>query len=575
MSIQSIVKNELIEDNFSVWCLKNHEEFGYSDGARSEKYLRDVFNRAKDLSTRSTELESFIKDWPSEYHLSTKRAQLLSGFSFERASSVLEVGCGCGAITRYLGENFNQVTSVEGSIGRARIARQRARDLESVAVVCAPFQELRFKQKFDIIFCIGVFEYSASFIEADDPYEAALRYFSDMLTPDGCVVIAIENQFGLKYFSGIREDHLGVAFEGIEGYHRWPGRVRTFGKTELEARLKKYFAQVQFYYPYPDYKLPQCVISNEFLASGDAGELVSQIGSRDYAGRKRVFWSESLAALELSRNAMLDFFSNSHLVIASRGTMKGATFNQHAVIFSSGRKAKYSTRTRILSGENGQILVEKRLSNGSKAAQEGPVKLVETQSPWIGGLSIHMQIVLRVHEQKCSLGKMFEPCKNWIDLLVAKSTIKNEMRYLDGADIDSIWSNTFLVAGECSFIDREWIWEHDIRLNVVVIRAIYDFLSKMETSGMHSKAISKRSGKAMIRKIAATVGVELVEEDFAEFIRVESEFQWIVTGKSRSRQKAHLRWFLADRPTRKFVRRYCQDILVFRSRILDRILNRF
>ena len=39
--------------------------------------------------------ESHIKDWPSEYHLSSKRAQLLSGFEFDRKARVLEVGAGC------------------------------------------------------------------------------------------------------------------------------------------------------------------------------------------------------------------------------------------------------------------------------------------------------------------------------------------------------------------------------------------------------------------------------------------------------------------------------------------------
>ena len=42
--------------------LKDPRDFGYSDGAESEKYLERVFRRAKDLSsTRSTELKSYIR----------------------------------------------------------------------------------------------------------------------------------------------------------------------------------------------------------------------------------------------------------------------------------------------------------------------------------------------------------------------------------------------------------------------------------------------------------------------------------------------------------------------------------
>jgi hypothetical protein len=110
-------------------------------------------------------------------------------------------------------ETFDDVVSIEGSIRRARLARLRTRDLPGVTIVCAPFQELAFTRKFDVIFCVGVYEYSSSFVDAADPYDAVLRYFSEMLTPNGVVVIAIENQFGLKYFSSATEDHVGVMFE--------------------------------------------------------------------------------------------------------------------------------------------------------------------------------------------------------------------------------------------------------------------------------------------------------------------------------------------------------------------------
>ena len=90
-------KNFWQKHDGSVWQLKGHTTFSYSDGAESERYLDKVFRAATDLSTRSSELESHIKDWPSEYHLTTRRAQLLSGFTFDRSMRVLEVGCGCGA----------------------------------------------------------------------------------------------------------------------------------------------------------------------------------------------------------------------------------------------------------------------------------------------------------------------------------------------------------------------------------------------------------------------------------------------------------------------------------------------
>ncbi len=39
MSIHDLVNNNLIQEESSVWLLKQHSEFGYSDGVESERYL--------------------------------------------------------------------------------------------------------------------------------------------------------------------------------------------------------------------------------------------------------------------------------------------------------------------------------------------------------------------------------------------------------------------------------------------------------------------------------------------------------------------------------------------------------
>ncbi|MDP3075377.1 bifunctional 2-polyprenyl-6-hydroxyphenol methylase/3-demethylubiquinol 3-O-methyltransferase UbiG [Bradyrhizobium sp.] len=552
MNIKSIVQNELVEDPSSVWLLRGHDKFAYSDGVGSEQYLKKVLQRSNDLSTRSDELESCIKDWSSEYHLTTKRAQLLSGFRFDRTMKVLEVGCGCGAITRYLGETFDSVVSVEGSIARARLARLRTRDLTSVSIVCAPFQEIRFSQKFDIIFVIGVFEYSASFVQGDDPYDAVLKYFSDMLTPDGMVVIAIENQFGLKYLNACREDHLGSKFEGVEGYHRRNAGVRTFGKAELELYVKRYFPEVRFFYPYPDYKIPDGVLSTEFLRSGSGGEVVSQMLSRDYSGPNQPLFDEAATILELSRNHALEFFANSFLVIAGRTSLRGVTFDQLALLYSSGRKAEFSTETRILGGADGKWIVSKRSRSGASVVDRGTIRMADTDAPWIPAQSLLTRVALRAKANSATLDEIFAPCRKWVELLVAESSVRSGVALLSGSHVDSIWSNVYLDGQDLRIVDREWIWTDDIPLNVVVVRAIYDFLMRLERVPRFSRALGARRGRALIQGIASAIGVKLIPSDFDNFIALESEFQLIVGSTSKVHQRLYWRLFLIDRSTLRF-----------------------
>ena len=217
-----------------------------------------------------------------------------------------EAGCGCGAISRFLGETFDSVISIEGSHPRARLARMRTRDLDHVAIINSPFEEIRFTTKFDMIFCIGVFEYASMFVEASDPHERILRLFDDLLAPGGVLVLAIENKFGLKYFSSSAEDHTGVMFDGIEGYPRFEKKAKTFGHVELTELLKRHFGTIDFYYPWPDYKIPSCVLTEPMLAQVDTAELIGSFRSKDYGNRgRRPLFDEALAWKELSANRMI------------------------------------------------------------------------------------------------------------------------------------------------------------------------------------------------------------------------------------------------------------------------------
>ena len=58
-----------------------------------------------------------------------------------------ELGAGCGAITRYLGEKFATVFAVEGSFPRARVAKKRCSDLKGVSVLCANFFRYKFSKR--------------------------------------------------------------------------------------------------------------------------------------------------------------------------------------------------------------------------------------------------------------------------------------------------------------------------------------------------------------------------------------------------------------------------------------------
>jgi SAM-dependent methyltransferase len=545
-SINNIVNNDLVLDSQGVWKPADAKPFNYSEGVAAEKYLNKVFSTASDLSSNSFELKQWIKDWSSEYHLSRKRTQLLKGFAFNPDARVLEVGCGCGAITRYLGETFNSVVSVEGSIARARLARMRTSDLNSVTIINSPFQDLDFVDSFDLIVCVGVFEYSHLFISAEDPYDKVLKNFKEQLSPSGSVIIAIENQFGLKYFTSSTEDHIGTMFEGLEGYPTSPKGVRTFGRIELEDKLSKHFKSIKFYYPYPDYKMPTCILTEEFISSGYAGELISQIESRDYSGREKNLWDERLTALEINKNKALPFFANSFLSISSNSKKDNCIFNQQGILFSANRKPQYQTQTVINEGDEG-LYVEKIPTGNFEVTQGSIIKLQETKSKWIKGDSLQTTLLKRCKNKKIKLEQMFEPAKQWIDELQNKTTKQETKKILDGRYLDHIWRNTYLSNDKCVFIDEEWVWNENIDFNVIVIRSIYWGLREMYDLKDISRVLCGDNVRKTITKIARSMGVNLLREDFSNFINLESVIANKVYGANLKRSKIILRIFLRSR----------------------------
>lgn len=570
MSNDFLTTTPLVKNGDGVLVLARQGPFGYSDGEESERYLEKVLGQAADLGARSAELERHIKDWPSEYHLTSRRGQLLSGFRFDRSLRVLEVGCGCGAITRQLGETFDSVTSIEGSIGRARIARLRTRDLPGVTIVCAPFQEVRFTQKFDVIFCIGVYEYSASFIPGPDPYQGALRYFRDLLAPGGVLVLAIENQFGLKYFTSCREDHLGERFLGLEGYARVPGKVRTFGRQELEQLLAGHFETARFYYPYPDYKLPDCVLTEEFLGGAQAGELVSQLRSRDYGGQVMPLMDEPLVALELSRNGMLPFFANSFLVVAGPREPRGISFPQVGVLYSPPSRGPFRTVTRLLRGPDGHLNVEKRPASGVSSVERGQLRLEETRSTWQIGHSLQTTVLRRAKERGAPLDRIFEPCRGWLEYLMNASTPDEGRAWLDGRYLDCIWSNYYPGSRDEPFVDREWHWTERLPLGAVVARSIYQFLTRHEDDPL-AEALRGASGGRLIRDIAATLGAAVGDRELREFVALEALFQSTAYGVDPAAHARSLAWWLRHRPSLHAARRWRGGLRRVRAAVRARL----
>lgn len=281
----------------------------YTDGDIEDEILAFVRDNPP------SEYERYInerRDWAVLYHLSYIRENILAGAGISKNDRVLEIGSGMGAITGKLCELAKNVVCVELSKRRSEINAWRNRERQNLKIYVGDFKsvESHLNEKFDVVTLIGVFEYASSYINTQNPYHEFLKTAMNRLKSSGRLYIAIENRLGLKYFAGCKEDHVGMNFEGIEGYTN-TNRAKTFSRGEWEKLLGECgLTNYRIMYPYPDYKFPMQIFTDERLPK--TGDLVMNQMNMDqnrYALFDETKVWDSMAGTDCFKN-----FANSFLI---------------------------------------------------------------------------------------------------------------------------------------------------------------------------------------------------------------------------------------------------------------------
>ena len=462
---------DFIEDGSTrVWTAGTHGVFGYSDGDVIENRLYEIVRTSSNVDIFSPELIGQICDWPSEYHFSPRRANILRMLqNLDETTKILELGCGCGAITKAFAEKGCHVDAVEGSFRRASVAAERVRKHERVRVHVANFQDVEFEPIYDIVTLIGVLEYAPVYLDARDPFQAGLEMAASALKPGGLLVVAIENKLGLKYFSGITEDHFAIPYYGIEG--RYGKReITTYGKKQLASKLQSAgFAAVDFYYPFPDYKLPEVVLSERALQTPgfNAADLVSNLENRDYSEKGHANFRLDLAWEAVANEGLLGELSNSFLVLARRDQQtKLIDHNIIAQKYTDNRIPEFNCVTNFITRES-SILVQKE--HLTPAAQNSSQLLKHSiyMEDYVPGqnLLISMQKSLACNDEAAFTVLL----RGWLDAL--RNADRNGI--LDASWFDACPANFILGAdAEMHLIDSEWQANFELGLELLIFRGL-------------------------------------------------------------------------------------------------------
>ncbi len=519
----------------------------YSDGDYIEDRLLDIcMGGEKEIEHEL--LES--REWSSLYHLSDVRKNIIEWYDFKQGASVLEIGSGCGAISGILSEKSDKLVCVELSKKRSLINAYRNSQCENMEILVGNFEDINFEEKFDYITLIGVLEYAQSYINSDNPYEEFLTKIKKYLKIDGKIIIAIENKIGLKYLNGAKEDHVRKPFVGIEDY-KGVDWVRTFTKKELEKMFKRCgIDEYKFYYPYPDYKLPSAIYSDEYLPK--KGDI--RIWGKNYDTVRLSMYSDAIFADQICNEGLYPYFANSFLIICGEKNYK-----YKFIQYSNERKREYQTKTIITDSDKKEVVKKKYLYN-----KERQYDIMQTMNDkqkklndqfanveylfneidkdgisysFLNGEYLDNEIAEYAHKTDLMIEKIkqvmkyiykvnnvneFKISKEFVDVF-GEVNIKGKEYSLAVTNVDMIFQNIIDTRGKMVCFDYEWIFEFPVPIGFLKYRSGIYFYSKYSTYFSH-----KMNRNTFLEKIGVS------KENLFAFEKMENALQKFVKGKNEN-----------------------------------------
>lgn len=307
---------------------KYSEEYWYDFGQEVEAYL--VGKRQHFIREDKSEIDAILEaiqsnqkedysgvleknhSWWIFYHLSDMRTSLLNWYDFKPGTELLEIGGDFGALTGLFCDKCKRVTVTEEKKYRARAIADRYQERENLEVFAGKIDDIEpiLHKRFDYIIAVGVLEKRGDGWSDKAPYVKFLKFLLGLLNPEGKIILAVDNRYGIRNFCGARNWHTGKAFDGINRYPKGT-KGYEFQRGELtdildQAGVDRY----KFFYPLPDYRVPQLIYTDEYQNASNIAERLEFYDT----DQSTLLVAERNLYEDIVNNGELAFLSNSFLI---------------------------------------------------------------------------------------------------------------------------------------------------------------------------------------------------------------------------------------------------------------------
>ena len=398
------------------------------------------------------------------------------------------------------------------------------------AVLCVSEKMDNLDGMWDYIVVSDVFARVPALFTGKAPYQQFFDVIKKHLNPDGHVILAVDNRYGLQYFAGCKERLTGKYFEGLEGYGNSEG-ISTFSKEAVLEMVKEAgFASAKTYYPYPNFRYMTALYTDEHLPA--PGELNKNLCN--FEEERMILFNEAAVFDGLIKEGKFQEFSNSYLFDL---TLEEQECEEELLFlkYSVERDEAFRIRTEIVRKADGTKVVRK-VPYGEKAKAH-----VEKIKHWEEALREQYEPA-GVSVNRCTLtdkGAEFEFLKgetleSVLDDYLEKDDfegfigeIKKYIAKLEqivspkANNVDLIFSNIILNNdGKWNVIDYEWTFEAEVPLRFIVHRAIYLYCEQRKQNSLQCEDICRILG--------------ITEAEQERFLEMEHQLQLYLLGDTKT-----------------------------------------
>lgn len=417
--------------------------------------------------------------------LNIKQSQnILNWYNCNQDDEILEIGGNLGELTSMFCKITKHVTTIEPNAINAEEISKKCEKENNLELIIDNFKNIELEKQYDKIILIGIISRIKEIFGENISLEQIIKKLEKNLKQGGRFIIAIDNKFGLRYFAGNPENILNKKFISLIGYNNEQEKIETFTKKKLEKLFIKLGYKYNFYYPLPDYKIPDVIFSDKQLPQYNSVDKYNPY----YTEKSTIIINEIDVFREILKDnpEMFTFFANSFLIELTKENLE---YEYNYISFNNLRKEEYRLITKIADKYVEKRPINEKANEHYKNIRQNieilkslDIKTLDyIEKDIIKSKYINQELLLNnILTKKLEENKYdeFEEILNkYIKILNTKTykeddydktvfgkyniqienkEIINELNFMEDGLWDMTFKNCFYINSELYFFDQEW-----------------------------------------------------------------------------------------------------------------------